>query len=159
MWTQSQERPGVKKGLRALLLFSGLLHASILAQTCTPASAPAQNGLSMASSADGTKLAAVGCYGWLYLSTNSGATWTPAATVTNGPEPSRPWTSVACSADGMKFFAVANSNPVFTSTNSGLTWSSHGPALSWNAVASSSDGAKLVAADYNMGRLYSSADS
>src|SRR6266568_101321 len=123
-----------------------------LAQNFTPTPAPSQNWLSMASSADGSTLAAVGSYGWLYLSTNSGASWLPATTAPSGPEPTRPWTSIACSAEGSKLVAVANFNPIFTSTNFGRTWSSHGPAATWNAVASSADGVKLVAADYNMGR-------
>jgi len=130
-----------------------------LAQNFIPTPAPSQNWLSMASSADGTTLAAVGSYGWLYLSTNSGATWLPATTGTNGPEPTRPWTSIACSAEGSKLVAVANFNPIFTSTNFGRTWTSHGPAATWNAVASSANGVKLVAVDYNMGRIHISTDS
>src|SRR5258706_4786195 len=110
-----------------------------LAQTFTPTPAPYQNWLSIASSADGTRLAAVGSYGWLYASTNSGATWSPLTTVTNGAEPSRPWTSIACSVDGSKLVAAANFNPIFTSTNFGKTWTSHGPSATWNAVASSAD--------------------
>src|SRR6266700_1725660 len=133
-------------------LFLGT-HVS-LAQNFLPTAAPSQNWLSMASSADGTTLAAVGSYGWLYRSTNSGATWFPATTATDGSEPSRPWTSIASSADGSKLVAVANFNPIFTSTDFGATWTSHGPAAAWNAVASSTDGVKLVAVDYNMGRIH-----
>src|SRR5882762_8421392 len=134
-----------------------ITHAGI-AQTFTPTPAPYQNWLSIASSADGTRLAAVGSYGWLYASTNSGASWAPLTTVTNGAEPSRPWTSIACSADGSKLVAAANFNPIFTSINFGKTWTSHGPSATWNAVASSADGVKLVAVDNNMGRIYTSVD-
>src|SRR5712671_7883497 len=90
-----------------------------LAQNFTPTPAPFQNWLSIASSADGTLLFAVGSYGWLYASTNSGATWSPLTTVASGTEPSRPWTSIACSADGAKLVAAANFNPIFVSINSG----------------------------------------
>jgi photosystem II stability/assembly factor-like uncharacterized protein len=160
MWTQAQERRDANEWLRLTFALSVLLfNAVALAQTFTPASAPPQNWLSIASSADGTKLAAVGSYGWLYLSTNSGATWSPATTVTNGTEPTRAWTGITCSSDGSNYVAVANFSSIFTSTDSGLNWVSHGPALSWNAVASSANGVKLIAADYDMGRLYTSVDS
>src|SRR6266536_6397292 len=151
----------MKKRSRLPAAIASLLigaHAG-LAQNFTPTPAPSQNWLAIASSADGTRLAAVGSYGWLYVSTNSGAAWLPANTVTNGPEPSRPWAGIACSADGARLAAVANFNPVFISTNFGATWTAHGPAVTWNAVASSADGAKLVAVDYNMGRIYTSTDS
>ena len=144
--------------LQILAVAGSLFCHSGFAQIWTPTAAPSQNWLSVVSSADGTKLAAAGWYGWLYVSTNSGASWTMTATATNSSEPYRPWSGLATSADGSHLAAVANSSPIFISTNYGLTWSAHGPVVTWAAVASSANGNKLAAADYNMGRIYTSSD-
>ena len=119
------------------------------------------SGNAIASSADGTKLAAISG-NLLYASADSGFTWTPTSTtVTN-------WNSIASSADGSRLVAVAGYvsyngppgnyyyGPIFTSTNSGLTWMSNAaPALQiWNSVASSADGGLLVAA--NEGGIWTS---
>src|SRR5579859_7569408 len=108
--------------LLSLIVNSLLAEFPLSAQTFTPTAAPAQNWTCIASSADGSKLAAAASYGYLYTSTNFGQTWTAAVTTTNGPEPERPWTGVASSADGSKLVAVANFNPIFLSTNFGQTW-------------------------------------
>jgi photosystem II stability/assembly factor-like uncharacterized protein len=146
-------------------LFSNIGFASlVLAAVCghsqnlVPTAAPPQNWVSLASSADGVKLAAVGSYGKLYLSTNSGTTWQAAVTSSTGAEPQRPWTAVTSSADGARLAAVANFMPVFTSTNGGLTWRQTGPSAVWFSVASSADGRKLVAVDYQGGSIYLSKD-
>ncbi len=144
---------------RAVLGAIYLVELPAYAQALAPTTAPAQNWLSLASSADGVKLAGVGYYGWIYISTNSGATWTAASTATNGPEPQRSWTGIASSADGRRLVAVASFSPVFTSTNSGETWNQSGPAAVWAAVASSSDGTRLIAVDHNMGSIYISRDA
>jgi photosystem II stability/assembly factor-like uncharacterized protein len=57
--------------------------------------------ISVASSADGTKLIAAVNNGQLYTSTDSGVNWTPRMTDLN-----RPWWSVASSEDGGKLVAV-----------------------------------------------------
>jgi hypothetical protein len=62
---------------------------------------------SVASSADGAKLAAVVDGGQIYTSTDSGVTWTPRDAV-------RPWRSVASSADGYKVVAVAYGGRIYT---------------------------------------------
>lgn len=67
---------------------------------------------SVASSADGTKLVAVvstgqggpGNFAPIYVSTDSGVTWTPR-------ENARNWSAVASSIDGTKLVAVGNSEP------------------------------------------------
>jgi hypothetical protein len=130
--------------------------------------APANPWISVASSADGTKLAAAsgepfGGPGYpsltnaIYISTNSGMNWTQTMA------PSNVWVSIASSADGTVLVAAAQlsytyniNNPfiilspsgIWTSTDSGTTWISNNvpsaPA-GWQAVASSADGAKLVA--------------
>ena len=108
---------------------------------------------SVASSADGIKLAAMmvdaltpaGPYGWIYTSTNAGATWTQS---TRMGWPS----SLASSADGTKLVAAQGEfgplgGRILTSTNSGATWEEAGaPSGAWASVASSADGIRLVAA-------------
>jgi len=113
----------------------------------------------IASSADGTKLAAtvgsaVPTSGeGIYLSTNSGATWT------QSQAPAGAWGPIASSADGTKL-AVANANGyIYTSTNSGGAWVQRmTPTEKWLSLASSADGSKLIAAD-NPGYLIVSTNS
>ena len=105
----------------------------------------------VASSADGTKLAATINGNQIYVSTNSGATWTA-----RGPT-GQSWSSVASSADGTKLVATIGNNvsttgPIYTSTDSGTTWTSQNSgsgSRTWVSVASSADGKRLVAANYN----------
>ena len=115
----------------------------------------------VASSADGIKLAATTYGGLIYVSTNSGATW-------SGKDSGRIWSSIAASADGTKWVAsvgytvnnTAATGYIYTSSDSGSTWTAHtGPgALGWSSVASSADGTKLVAAAH-VGYLYTSTTS
>lgn len=107
--------------------------------------------LSVASSADGSKLVAVPLSDQIYTSDDSGATWTPR-------DSARSWTSVASSSDGTKLVAVAAGDQIFTSIDSGATWTPQGPTLNWIGVASSSDGTKLVAVP-NGDQIYTSIDS
>ena len=58
---------------------------------------------SIASSSDGSKLAAVDAYGYIYTSADSGATWTERTT-----SGQRGWFSIASSSDGSKLAAVNN---------------------------------------------------
>lgn len=104
---------------------------------------------SVASSADGTKLAAVSNDGGIYTSTNSGVTWIQQ---TNAPKLS--WYSVVSSADGTTL-VVQLQNSIYRSINSGVTWMQiTSPPISWQGgsslqvIASSADGARLVAAFY-----------
>lgn len=99
---------------------------------------------SLASSADGNVLIA-GIAGYLktnrlYLSTNNGFAW---ILQTNAPN----IVSLACSADGRKWIASAGSNGIYTTTNAGVSWIHNDvPIGFWGAVASSSDGNRLLAA-------------
>ena len=98
--------------------------------------------MAVASSSDGTRL--VGAGDGIYISTNSGAIWTP---VQKGVLCS----SAASSSDGSKLVAgggmYGGSGPIYTSTNSGATWTtSSAPSTNWVSVASSTNGSKLVAA-------------
>lgn len=101
-----------------------------------------------ASSADGSVLAVAGNPGYIYISTNFGATWTARATEVGAVT----WNDVAMSADGTKLVATIWNGATWTSTNSGFTWTSQGggdtPATMRYAVASSADGTKLVASIY-----------
>jgi len=126
----------------------------------------------VASSADGAKLAAMmvdvltpaGPYGWIYISTNAGATWEQSWSMA--------WPChLACSADGTKLVAAKGefgplSGWIITSTNSGATWvRATTPAGTWTSAACSADGTRLVAAigGYSnnpiSGPVYTSTDS
>ena len=129
-----------------------------LAQTWTQTGAPRGGWLSVASSADGTKIvtaaASIGIGGGaIFTSTNSGETWS------SNNVPKLIWISVASSVDGTKLVAAANFANIYTSTNAGATWvSNNPPAAFWTSVASSADGTKLIAvASSNL--IYTSTDS
>jgi hypothetical protein len=103
----------------------------------------------IASSADGSKLVALGSSG-IYTSADSGIGWT------SNSAPFEIWRRVASSADGTRLVASAlvydvsqnySSGPIYASTNSGVTWTLTGaPYENWTSIASSSDGSRLVAA-------------
>ena len=138
----------------------------------TATTAPPDYWSCVASSADGAKLMAVSSspsyyHGHLYTSTDSGAHW-----ISNSPPAGFDLgVSVASSADGTKLAMVSfNSDSgtftvISTSTNSGSTWTvpsqPYNLSSSWNWVASSADGTKLVAAEgyLGFGHIYRSIDS
>ena len=106
--------------------------------------APIANWTSIASSADGRKLAA-SAGGPIYVSTNAGLTWT----LVSGAG-----TYLVSSADGTKLIASGSNSsyptyapgPFSISTNGGATWTTNNAvSLSW--VACSADAKKLVATD------------
>ena len=132
-----------------------VLGSQVFAQTWMPTSAPIANWRSVASSADGSKLAAVASWSYgIYTSTNSGAGWSlTSASLTED------WFSVASSADGAKLVAGTFDGKIYTSIDSGANWTSNAaPTQSRYSLASSADGTKLVAAPLN-GQIYVSADS
>lgn len=94
---------------------------------------------SIASSADGTHLAAAVYGGQIYTSTDAGATWTPRDT-------DRLWYTIASSADGSKLVAGVPSGLLYTSADGGATWTARESVRSWYRVASSADGNTLLAA-------------
>jgi hypothetical protein len=109
------------------------------------------NITSVAVSADGTKMVAVGFQVW--LSTNSGVTW---MSDTSAPAIGE-WNSIsqyiASSADGNKLMlcVLPSYNPaqgqIYISTNFGDAWNlTSAPGNYWNFVASSADGNTLLAA-------------
>ena len=99
----------------------------------------------IASSADGTKLAAVFASSVMFpnlskirTSTDGGVTWIERGGFGD-------WKSVAASADGTRLVAVASGGRIYTSTDSGATWTARETDRNWSSVASSADGTKLVA--------------
>jgi photosystem II stability/assembly factor-like uncharacterized protein len=120
-----------------------------------PTTAPFANWSSVASSGDGSKLVAAaklapqdGFYsqGFIYRSVDAGATWTqllvPVFGLFDG------WACLVSSADGTKLAAVAvqGSGLIYFSSDSGSTWlQTSAPISTWMALASSREGARLVA--------------
>jgi photosystem II stability/assembly factor-like uncharacterized protein len=107
-----------------------------------------RNGV--ASSADGTKLAAGNTAGQIYTSGDSGTTWIQHAVSADA-------LSVASSADGTKLLAADDGGQIYTSADSGNTWSQpQGITKYWYASACSADGTKLVIVDTYTGGIYTS---
>jgi photosystem II stability/assembly factor-like uncharacterized protein len=116
------------------------------------ATAPSNFWVSVASSADGSKLFAASGVdplrpevlfgdGLIYSSSDSGVTWRPTSA------PTCAWASVACSADGNLVVAGAENRSIYLSHDSGATWvATPTPVNSWDEVLSSADGSRLVAA-------------
>ena len=110
-----------------------------------------------ASSSDGTKLVINGqgaTAGYIFTSTNSGATWTQRLT-TGG---ARAWNSVITSSDGSIIVAAVWSGNIFRSTDSGITWTEGTISNRWSSMASSSNGEKIILGTENVG-VYVSSDA
>ncbi len=106
--------------------------------------------ISVASSADGKKLAAAAALGPIFTSTDSGLTWT-------ARENNRNWRSIASSSDGTTLVAVVSGGQIYTSGDSGLTWAARESNRNWSSVASSAVGMNLVAV-VDGGFIYASTD-
>ena len=115
--------------------------------------ASSQIWYSIASSSDGTKLAAGVRGGYIWTSIDSGVSWTQQ---TNSG--SQIWCGIASSSDGTKLAAVGNGGYIYTSTDSGVSWTQRASSQGWIGIASSSDGTKLAAV-VNGGYIYTSTDS
>jgi photosystem II stability/assembly factor-like uncharacterized protein len=104
----------------------------------------------LASSEDGSKLAAIEDHGYVYLSDDSGVTW---ATSTELGQ--RSWLSIDVSDDGNKIAACQypeddyDNEYVFTSIDGGSSWVAEDDPgeIGCGSVALSSDGSRLVAVD------------
>jgi hypothetical protein len=121
----------------------GLIYSSAdSGRTWAPTSAPDETWRWVASSADGTRLAAVPSSAAIYTSSNSGATWA-SNTLPN------PAACVVSSANGLKL--VAGTYEIYASTNSGASWTQIGtPPVFYGflrSIASSADGNCLAAAE------------
>jgi hypothetical protein len=127
---------------------------------------PSVNWSKVASSSDGTKLAAIAGDHTIWASSDSGANWVQrngSGITSNGqviPSGSRNWDKVASSEDGTKLAAILYNGNVWTSSDSGITWTERpaSGARYWSDIASSSDGTKLVALAYP-GGIWTSSDS
>ena len=105
----------------------------------------------IAASAGGEKLAAAVDGGSIYISSDSGLTWSAVGTDRN-------WQSIASSSDGSKLVAVVDNGQIHTSIDSGANWTARETSRNWKSVASSADGQNLVAAVYP-GKIYTSVDA
>lgn len=88
--------------------------------------------------------------------------WTPRDPTGIGMGGMAWWSSIASSIDGAKVTAAAQSGSLYTSSDAGITWTLRDPTgsgmgTSWNGLASSADGTKLVAT--GIAGLYTSTDS
>jgi hypothetical protein len=102
----------------------------------------------IASSADGSRLAAVANGVGIFTSINSGISWSATSAI------AAQWRSIASSADGSKLVAAIFGGGVYT--NSGASWTiTAAGSANWVSVASSADGSKLYAA-LSGGGVYSS---
>jgi hypothetical protein len=120
----------------------------------------------VASSADGQKLVAAPCGGQIHTSSDFGVTWTPRGS-------SKCWSAVASSADGTKLIAAASNDGspnqfpdrIYLSNDSGVTWTplpnvpNNPGGDRWWAVASSGNGATLIAISQSAGSNWVSTDS
>lgn len=112
----------------------------------------------VASSSNGTKLAAAPNGGLIFTSAYSGRGWTPRTPY------SEFWTSIASSADGTTLVAAEGNGyydgGIFISKDSGVIWQQTAASTNifWTSVACSSDGATLFGAGYN-NSIYISTDS
>jgi hypothetical protein len=100
---------------------------------------PANTWFGIASSSDGSRLAAVASVNGIYTSVDSGITWN------NNGVIAAQWRSVASSSDGSKLVAAVFGGGVYT--NSGTSWAvTASGSANWVAVASSANGSTLYAA-------------
>ena len=101
--------------------------------------------IGIASSVDGTRLIAAANGGFVYLSIDSGVSWTaqPALGARN-------WQDVACDSTCTTMMAAEYGGNIYVSNDSGSSWVAQSQAGSheWNAIAMSADGTKLVAAEF-----------
>lgn len=114
--------------------------------------AVSQTFVSIASSASGKNLAAVGSGGDIYTSNDYGANWTDVTI--NTPASGQTWTNISMSASGRYETALAANGDIWHSQDYGATWTNEtaGTASSgsnWLHSATSSTGQYVVAANYH----------
>jgi photosystem II stability/assembly factor-like uncharacterized protein len=113
-----------------------------------PDTASAWQWSSIASSADGSRLAAAALCsgtnttGGIWTSSDSGASWTLRAAAG-----SRRWAKIVSSADGRRLAALASGANILLSSDYGEHWVEQTSTGSqqWRTIASSADGVRLVA--------------
>jgi hypothetical protein len=113
---------------------------------------PDETWRSITCSSNFTVIAGAVIEGEIYVSSDSGITWTATASTQN-------WSSVTASADGSTLAATVFAGGIYVSTNLGSTWvATSAPTNKWTCIASSSDGTRLVAGSENVG-IYISTNS
>ena len=144
------------------ILFANLiiLPSSFAYDTWNPVTGPTGNQTGtlqwagITSSSDGTQIAA-SSYEEVWLSSNSGVTWTRST-----PNYAN-YRKIASSSDGSKLLlASSNSSRLQRSTDTGTSWTILGGSVeqSWHQVASSANGQVLAAAGLHGTALYISTD-
>jgi photosystem II stability/assembly factor-like uncharacterized protein len=96
--------------------------------------------MSIASSADGARLATLHHSGYVWTSSNYGADW-----VRRDAAGFRLWYGIASSDDGAKLTAVVDGGNIWTSEDHGESWTERANSKNWRGVASSGDGSRLAA--------------
>jgi hypothetical protein len=96
-------------------------------------------------------LAAVVENGQIFVSSDSGATWTAS-------ESNRNWRSITISSTGSVLIAVAQGGQIYISSDNGSSWNTTESARDWEDVTTSANGTVIVAAVAN-GQIYTSSDS
>jgi len=109
---------------------------------------------SAASSADGRILVLSDQSDYIYISTNSGATWNVSRLPNHGFFPSY----ASLSANGDFLVTAAIGGGIYSTTNFGASWVTNSLSLYWEGIASSVDGMKLVLVAQT-GQIYTSTDS
>lgn len=127
--------------------------------TARPQAAGSNTWSAVASSVDGTKLAAVGPGSQIWTSGDSGATWLASETP-------RFWTSISMSVDGSRMAAVVEEVPngspagagriyLFTQTAGAAfgvgVWTPNATARNWRSITMSDDGSRLAAVAHTDG--------
>jgi hypothetical protein len=95
----------------------------------------------LAGSADGTKLVTAERQGFIFVSSNRGASWGVRMSGTR-----RNWGAMTSSSDGSRLVVLESPGFVWTSGDGGSSWGMRADSRDWSAVSSSSDGSKVVAA-------------
>ena len=118
-----------------------------------------QNYNVIACSSDGTKIAtAVASGGYIYTSTNSGATFTQRLDPGTAT-----WNSISMSANGLVIVACGTSTNIWISTNGGANWSGvvvGGSTKNWIGSGISTDGATMYVSNADgIGATYKSTDT
>jgi hypothetical protein len=108
----------------------------------------------------------IGCVygGRVYISSDSGVTWTDALVAGNA---NKNFNSVACNTDGTKLYASVDFGRIYKSTDSGVTWSEIQPKGSvdgyWASIDCDSTGDHIIVAggDYvdGYGNIYISTNT
>jgi hypothetical protein len=139
----------------ALRGYSTVILSSDSGKSWTTSNVPSIWCESVASSADGTKLAVASWKrGPICVSVDSGLTWRQTSA------PMEYWSSIASSADGSTLLAAASDSYnkfLYVSTDYGTNWIKTGPSNHWNYVATSADGTRMVATARN--GIYKSSDA